>query len=77
MVAADGERVAVATEDEDVEVGPAQRNAAGEGQGATVNEVRAVRLHEVGEAAGTADARHSGDLLVMQFALLDQLEVKR
>ena len=77
VIAADGEGIAVAAEDEDVEVRARERNAAGEGQRATVDEVRAVRLHEVGEAAGAADAGHGGDLLVVHLALLDELEVER
>ncbi len=77
VIAADGERVAVATKDEDMQVGPRQRHAAREGQGASVNVMRAVRLHEIREAAGAADARNSRDLLVMNLPLLDQFEVER
>ena len=77
MIAADGERVAVAAEHEHVQVGPRQRDAAGKRQRAAVNVVHAVRLHEIREAAGAADAGNGGDLLVPQLALLDQLEVQR
>ena len=77
MIAADGEEVAVAAEDEDVQVGPGERDAAGEGQRAAVNVVRAVGLHEIREPAGAADAGDGGDLLLPQLALLDQLEVER
>jgi hypothetical protein len=60
-----------------VQVRPAQRNAAGEGQRAAMNVMRAVRLHEIGKAARTTDAGHGGDLLVPELALFDQLEVER
>src|SRR5438093_393790 len=39
--------------------------------------MRPVRLHEIREAARTADARDGRDLLVPELALLDELEVKR
>lgn len=39
--------------------------------------VRAVGLHEIGKTARATDARHGRDLLVPEFALLDELEVKR
>ncbi len=77
MIAADGERIAVAAEDKHMQVRASQRNAAGEGQSASMNEMRAVRLHEIRKAAGAADARDGRDLLVMNLPLLDQLEVKR
>ena len=56
VVAADGERVAVAAEAEDMEVRPAQGNTAGKRQRAAMNEVRTVGLHEIREAARTTDA---------------------
>ena len=76
MIAADGKRVAVASEDEHVQIRPAQRNAAGERQRAAVNVMHAVRLNEIREAARTTDAGDGGDFLVPEFALLDQFEVK-
>jgi hypothetical protein len=42
-----------------------------------MDEVDTVRLHKVREATGTADARHSRDLLLPELALFDQLEIKR
>src|SRR5450432_1576021 len=39
--------------------------------------MRTVRLHEIGKAAGAADARNGGDLFVPNFPLLNQLEIKR
>src|SRR5437763_15805973 len=55
MVAADGETVAVATEQKDVQVGPGQTDTAGERNGATVNEVRAVAVDEIRKARRTTD----------------------
>ncbi len=50
MVAADGETVAVAAEEKDVQVGPGQADAGGERDGAAVNEMRAVAVDEIGKA---------------------------
>ena len=50
MVAADGEAVAVAAKEENVQVGPGQADAGSERDGAAVNEVRAEAIDEVGEA---------------------------
>ncbi len=77
MIAADGEGVAVAAEHEHMQVGPGQRNAAGKGQGAAVDVMRAVGLHEIRKPARAADAGDGGDLLMPQLALFDQLEIKR
>ena len=77
MIAADGKRVAVAAENEDMQVRTRKRNAAGKRQRAAMNEMRAVRLHEIRETAGAADARDGGDFLVPHLALLNQLEIKR
>ena len=64
VVAADGEPVAVAAEDEDVEVIAPEADAGGERQGAAVDVVAAVAVDEVGEARRATDARHRDDLLV-------------
>ncbi len=77
MVAADGKGVAVAAEDEDMQVRAAEGNAAGEGQGAAMDVMHAVGLDEIRKPAGAADAGDGGDFLVPQLALFDQLEVKR
>jgi hypothetical protein len=50
MVAADRETVAIAAEEEDVQVGPGQADAGGEGDGAAVNLLRAVALDEIRKA---------------------------
>ena len=50
MVAADGEAVAVAAEQEDVQIGPGEADAGGERDGAAVNEMRAVAVDEIGKA---------------------------
>ena len=77
MVAANGKEVAVAAKDEHVKIGPRERDAAGKGQRAPVDVVRAISLHEIREAAGTADAGNGGELLLPELALLDHLKVKR
>ena len=50
MVAADGETVAVAAEQEDVKIGPGQADAGRERDGAAVNVMRAVAVDEIGKA---------------------------
>ena len=56
VVAADGQGVAVAGDDPDVEVGPGHGQAGGQGRGPAVDGVDAVGVHVVGEAGGAADA---------------------
>ena len=63
VVAADGQAVAVAGDDPDVQVGPGQLQAGGEGRRPAVDGVEAVGVHVVGEAAGAADAGDEHDLL--------------
>jgi len=76
VIAPNGEGVTVATENEHVQIRPAQRNTAGEGQGASMNEVNTIGLDEIGETAGTADARDGGDLLVREVALFEQFVIE-
>src|SRR5437660_3702107 len=71
MVAADGEAVAVAAKEEDVQVGPGQADATRERDGAAVNEVRAVAVDEIGKARRATDAGEGDDLLVIELAFLD------
>ena len=73
VVAADRVAVAVAAEDEDVEVGPGKADAGGERQGAAVDEVEAVAVDEVGEARRAADAGDGDDLLVRDLKLLENV----
>ena len=77
VITADGEGIAVAAKHEHVQVRSAEGHAGREGQGAAMNVVNAVRLHEIGKAAGAADAGDSRDLLVPDRALFDEFEVKR
>jgi len=51
MIATDGKTVAVAPKKKDMEVGPGQADAGSKGNGAAVNEVRAVTVDEIGENA--------------------------
>src|SRR4029077_10682713 len=71
MVAADGETVAVAAEEEDVQVGPGQADATRERDGAAVNEVGAVAVDEIGKARRATDAGEGDDLFVLELAFLD------
>src|SRR6266403_4623617 len=49
MVAADGKTVTVATKQEDMQVGSGQADAGSKGNGAAVNEMRAVAVYEIGK----------------------------
>ena len=49
MVAADGETVTVAAKQKDMEIGPGQADPGSKGDGAAVNEVRAVTVDEIGK----------------------------
>src|SRR5205814_695406 len=71
MVAADGETVAVAAEQKDVEIGPGQTDAAGEWDGATVNEVGTVAVDEIGKARRTTDPGEGDDLFVIEILFLE------
>ena len=77
MIAPDGEGIAITAEGEDVQVGAGQGNAAGKGQRAAMQEVRAMGLDEIRKPAGTADPGNGGDLLMPQLALFNQLKIKR
>src|SRR5690606_13763270 len=77
VIAADGERVTVATEHEHVQIRARQRNAAGKWQGAAVDVVRAMGLDEIRKAARATDASDSGDLFMPDLAFFNQLEIKR
>src|SRR5436190_8301756 len=76
MVAADGKSIAISTKNEDMQVLPAKRNAAGERKSATVNEMHAVRLHEIGEAARATDTSDRCDFFVRKVPLFEQFVVK-
>src|SRR5688572_31442584 len=75
MVAADGEAVAVPAEEKDVQVGPGQAHAGSERDGAAVNEMRAVAVHEIGETRGTTDPGEGDDLFVIELAFLDDFVI--
>ena len=47
------------------------------GSAAAVDEVGAVGLHEIGKAAGAADAGDGSDLFVHHLALFNQFEIQR
>ena len=75
MVAADGEPVAVAPEQKDLEIGPGQADAAGQRDGAPVNEVGPVPVDEIREARGTTDPGEGDDLLVVDLAFLEDFVI--
>src|SRR5207249_9909771 len=70
VVAADGETVAVATEQEDVEIGPGEADAGRERDGAAVDVVHAVAVDEVRKARRTTDPGEGDDLFVIELAFL-------
>jgi hypothetical protein len=76
VVASDGKGIAVPAENEHVQVRPRQGNAAGERQGASMDIMSAMSLHEIRKTTGATDARHRRDLLMPQLAFLDQFEVE-
>lgn len=61
MVAADRKPVAIAAENEDMEVGTGEAYARRQWQSAPVNEMQTVRIDEVGKAGRTADSRDGDD----------------
>ena len=77
MVAADREHVTITAEDEYVEIGAGQRDAAGERERAAMNVMRTVSLDEIGEAAGATDTGYGGDFFLPEFAAFDQFEIER
>ena len=76
MVAADREAVAVAAEEEHVQIGPGEADAAGERDCAAMNEMRAMAIDEIWKARGTTDSGESDDFLVLEVAFLEDF-VKR
>ena len=69
------EAVAVAAEQEDVQIGPGEADAGGQRDGAAVDEVGAVAVDEIGKARGAADAGEGDDLLVIDLAFLENLVI--
>ena len=63
MIAADGQRVAVAGGNPHVEIGPGQIQTGGEGGGAAVDGMEAVGVEVIRESAGAADAETKTILL--------------
>ncbi len=77
MIAANRESVAVTAKNEHMQIGPRERDAAGEGQGTSMDIMCAMSLNEIGEPAGATDAGNGGDFLMPNLALFNQFEVKR
>ena len=71
VIAANGEPVAVAAEDEDLEVGAAQADAGGKWHGTTMDEVSAMGVDEVGEPGRAADTGHRDDIFVRVIELFE------
>src|SRR5437867_4084310 len=76
MIAADGKSVAIAAENEHVQIGSRKGNAAREGERTAMDVMSAVGLHEIRKAARAADTGYGRDFLMPHFALFDQLEIK-
>src|SRR5204863_3794697 len=72
MIAADGETVAVAAKEEDVQVRPGQADAGRERDGTAVNVMRAVAVDEIGKTRRATDARERDDLFVIELAFLEE-----
>src|SRR5207249_10203359 len=73
VVAADTEAVAVAGDDEDLEVTARCLEAGGYRRRAAVDAVEAVSVHVIRQAAGAADARDEDDLLPRHAEIGHQL----
>src|SRR4051794_38368528 len=76
MVAADGEAVTVAAEKKNIQIRPGQADAASQGDGAAMNEVRAVTVHEIWETRGTTDPGDGDDLFLIDLAFLQNLVIR-
>ncbi len=76
MVATDGKTVAVAAEQEHVQIGPGETNAGRKWDGAAVNVMRAVAVDEIWKTRRTTDSGEGDDLFVLEIAFLEDL-VKR
>ena len=77
MVSANREGIAVAAENEHMQIWPRERNAAGKGQRASVNVMGAVGLDKIRKPARATDAGDGGYFLVPHLALFDELEIQR
>ena len=76
MVSANGEGITVTSKDKHVEILPAHGDASGKGQGTTVDEVHTVGLNKVWEPTAAADAGDGDKFLLVEAAVLDELEVQ-
>ena len=68
VIAADGEQIAVAAEDHDVQLGIAQLQPGGKGNGPAMGGVKRVELDIPGGPARTADARYHAGFLQIDAA---------
>src|SRR5688572_2170010 len=77
MIASDGETIAVTAEDKHVEIVSAQTDAGGKRECASVNEVAAMGVDEIGEARRAADAGKRDDFLVRIVELFQHAVERR
>src|SRR5262245_17360068 len=77
MISADGKGVAVAAEDEHVQVRAREGNPARERQRTAMNVMRAVCLDALRKPARAANASDANKFLMPELALLDELEIQR
>src|SRR5205085_575711 len=76
MVASNGEGVAIAAKNKNMQVGTADGNARGKGQSAAMKVMHAMGLDEIRKPARTANAGNGGNLFMPKLALFDQLEIE-
>ena len=76
VITADGEAIAVTAKHKNMQIIAAEADTGGKRQGAAVNIVTAVRVDEVGEAGGAADAGKRDDFFLRVIKFLENF-IKR
>lgn len=74
VVASNGVAVTVTAKDEDMQIGAGKREAGGEREGSSVDEVNPVGVHEIRETRGTTDPCDADHFLVIEAELLHDIE---
>ena len=76
VITADGEAVAVAAKHKNMKIIAAEADTSGKRQGAAVNIVAAVRIDEIGEAGGAANAGERDNFFLRIIKFLEDF-IKR